>query len=219
MTSHRTAARLAALALAGLAPQAAIAHPHVFVDARAGFHMGEGAVLEGLRVVWTYDAFTTLFLIETLDLDGDGDGALDDADRAAVVAGETDWPPGYEGDVYLEVGGAPRPLGRPQGGSAALEGDRLTVSFDLPLAEPVPAQGAGIVLRLYDPTYYHAYAILDAGAAGPLPAGCAATVIPFEPDAAEAALQAELAALARDETPAREGVGRLFADEVALACA
>lgn len=215
MTALLKTALLGALAIL---PAAAGAHPHVYVDARAGFAFTPEGALGGLRVSWTYDAFTTLFLIETLDLDRDGDGSLDAADRAAVVAGETDWPPGYEGDVYLEVGGAGRALGRPGNAEASLEGDRLTVAFDLPLAAAAPVAGEAVVLRLYDPTYYHAYAIMGADAAGPLPPSCDATVIPFEPSEAEAALQTELAALSRDEMPAREGVGRLFSDEVVLAC-
>ena len=39
----------------------------------------------------------------SLDLDRDGDGALDDADYAAILRGETEWQDGYVGDVYFEV--------------------------------------------------------------------------------------------------------------------
>jgi len=47
---------------------------------------------------------------------------------------------------------------------------------------------------------------------------CEAEVAPFEPDAAAAALQAQLAALFREETPEQDNVGRLFSDEVSLTC-
>lgn len=195
------------------------AHPHIFVDARTGFLFSEGGQLRALRISWTYDAFTTLFLFDVLDLDKDGDSKLDDADRAAIVAGETDWPPEYNGDVYLELAGQDRSLTRPKNASARLEDDRITVAFDLPLARPADMSGKKAILRLYDPVFYYAYTILSDGQLPQsLPSTCDAKVIPFEPDAAAAALQAQLAALSREETPEQENVGRLFSDEVSLTC-
>ena len=78
------------------------AHPHVFVDARTGFIFGTDGKLEALHISWTYDEFTTLVLFESLDLDQDGDGQFNDADRAAIIEGETKWGHTYKGDVYLE---------------------------------------------------------------------------------------------------------------------
>lgn len=75
------------------------AHPHIFVDAGADFLFDEAGRLAALRISWRYDEFTTLFMFETLTLDTDDDGKLNIADRAAIVAGETDWPAEYEGDV------------------------------------------------------------------------------------------------------------------------
>ena len=49
-----------------------------------------------------------------------------------------------------------------------------------------------------------------------LPEGCQAQIVPFEPNAAESALQDKLAALEREDIPAVENVGRLFSDEVQL---
>lgn len=195
------------------------AHPHIFVDAGAGFLFTEDGQLRGLRISWTYDAFTTLFLFDTLNLDRDGDGRLDDSDRAAIVAGETDWPPEYNGDVYLELAGQDRALTRPENAVALMEDDRITVAFDLPLEQPADMAGNTAVLRLYDPTYYYDYTILpDAEALPSVPESCTADLIPFEPDAAAAALQSQLAALSREETPEQENVGRLFADKVRLTC-
>lgn len=205
---------VALAALAGLSGPA-VAHPHIFVDATAGFRFDEDGRLAALRITWTYDAFTTLVLFDRLALDPDGDGRLDDADRAAIVAGETEWPSDYEGDVYLDQGGAPVPMGRPENGVAWMEEDRVSVAFDLPLATPLAAPD-GARLRLYDPYYYYAYAVvgLDETAAAP----CTFLVDRFEADGAAARMQAKLTALSRDETPAWENVGALFADEVHLTC-
>lgn len=192
-----------------------LAHPHVFVDARAGFVLDAEGHLMGLRIMWTYDAFTSLTLFDILDLDKDGDGLLDDVDRAAIVAGETDWAEDYKGDTYLEMSGADVPLGRPENGAASLTDDKITVSFDLPLAAPQTVEGE-VVLRLYDPSYYYAYAVT--GVEDVTSGQCDTTLIPFVADNATTELSAKLAMLSREETPDQEEVGRLFADRIVLAC-
>lgn len=194
------------------------AHPHVFVDARTGFIFDEDGQLSALRISWTYDEFTTLILFESLNLDQDGDGQFNDADRAAVIKGETSWAPDYKGDVYLEVAGQDYPLGRPRAAAVTFEDHRVEVSFDLPLARPVAVNDAPAILRLYDPIFYYAYTILPALVGSDLPDGCQEQVVPFEPDAAASALKEQLAALSREDTPSQDNVGRLFADEVRLTC-
>lgn len=131
----------------GIAGEAdpAVAHPHVFVDATARFVFDEPGRLAGLRITWRYDAFSTLVLYDQLELDrdrdGDGDGKLDARDLERVAVGETDWPPEYEGDTYLWIGGAKVPLAPSMKGVARMVGDRVEVAFDLPLAAPQPAAG------------------------------------------------------------------------------
>jgi ABC-type uncharacterized transport system substrate-binding protein len=194
------------------------AHPHVFVDARTGFIFGADGQLKALRISWTYDEFTTLILFESLNLDLDGDGQFNDADRAAVIDGETNWDPEYKGDVYLEVAGQDYPLGRPEAAAVTLENNQVEVSFDLPLSQPVRIEDAPAFLRLYDPVFFYAYTILPAIDPIALPEGCQAQIVPFEPNAAENALQEKLTALGREEAPTQENVGRLFSDEVRLTC-
>lgn len=193
----------------------ALAHPHIFVDARAGFQFDDAGRLAALRITWTYDAFTSLTLFDILDLDKDNDGLLDDADRAAIVAGETEWQDGYRGDTYLEEDGADIPLAKPLNGAAFQADDRITVSFDLPLEAPLDVSGT-VVLKLYDPFYYYSYTVVGLE---PLDhETCRVDLDAFVPDEAAAELQAKLALLSREETPEQEDVGRLFADEVTLLC-
>jgi ABC-type uncharacterized transport system substrate-binding protein len=208
--------RIAALALL-LLPSAGLSHPHVFVDASAGMSFDAQGRLAGLRILWRYDAMTTLNLYVQLGLDADGDGALDAADLARVAQGETDWPPDYEGDTYLYQDGAKVPLGRPQNAEARMVGDRVEVVFDLPLAEPI-AVSEGVALKLYDPSYFYAYTVQETLDSAALPAGCAADVIPFKPSAADAALQADLAALSAEQIPDDPQIGARFADEVHVSC-
>jgi ABC-type uncharacterized transport system substrate-binding protein len=194
------------------------AHPHVFVDARTGFIFGADGQLEVLRISWTYDEFTTLILFESLNLDQDGDGQFSDSDRAAIIAGETNWDRAYKGDVYLEFAGQDYPLGRPEAAAVTLNNNQVEVSFDLPLLHPLRIDNTSVFLRLYDPFFYYAYTIVPAINPPNLPEGCQAEIVPFEPNAAESALQDKLAALGREDIPTVENVGRLFSDEVRLTC-
>lgn len=198
-------------------PLRAEAHPHVFVDATGGFRFADGA-LTGIRIVWQYDAFTTLLLYDQLNLDQDGDGALNDADMAEIVRGETVWEPGYEGDTYLWVNGAKKALSQPKNGAARMVGDAVEVSFDLDLPAPISAKGLGASLKLYDPFYYYAYDIPGAPLMLDAPDGCEAKLIPFVADAQTRELQDQLLQLSQEDIPDDPNVGARFADEVVLRC-
>ncbi|MGR3512976.1 MAG: DUF1007 family protein [Paracoccaceae bacterium] len=204
------------VALCGLSlASPVLAHPHVFVDARAGFILDEAGRLTSLKITWTYDAFTSLTLFDILDLDKDNDGVLDDADRAAIVAGETKWQDDYKGDTYLEQNGRDVALAKPLNGLASMTDDRITVSFDLPLQAPIAVED-GVVLKLYDPNYYYSYTVVGLDEVEGAP--CTSALDAFVADEASAELQSKLALLSREETPEIENVGRLFADQVRLTC-
>ena len=175
------------------------AHPHVYVDGRTTFIFNDAGQLDGMRISWTYDPFTTLVYFETLNLDTDGDGLLNDADRAAVIDGETNWPPDYKGDIYLEVAGQDYPLGQPQDAAVTFENNQVEVSFFLPLSAPIDITRARIILRLYDPFFYYAYTILPNAEPQELPSSCRANIKSFRPDAATSLLQEQLSALSREE--------------------
>ncbi len=210
----RLAVPILAATVAGLSGPAG-AHPHIFVDATAGFRFDDDGRLTSLQITWTYDTFTSLVMFDQLGLDADRDGLLDDADRAAIVAGETEWPPEYNGDVHLDLDGAAVAMGRPRDGKAWLKDDRVSVTFDLPLAEPLDTPD-GARLRLYDPRYYYAYTMVDPAEAEQTP--CTARIDPFELDEALEMAQISLFELRREEIPEQEDVGALFADEVHLSC-
>ena len=201
-----------------LAQGPASAHPHIFVDAKAGFHIAEDGSLTGLYISWTYDPFTTLFLFDALDLDRDKDGQLNDDDYAAILRGETEWADGYVGDIYLEVNEKVQPHLRPVDAKADYSNDQITIRFDLPLAEPVNVPGQDVSLRLYDPNFYYAYSVVEITNPVPMPTACEAWIYAFEPDAVTGDLLVALGTLSREETPEQADVGRLFSDEVVLSC-
>ena len=194
------------------------AHPHVFVNAQAGFQIDAEQRLQALRISWRYDAFTTLFLFDVLDLDSDSDGLLNDADLATVATAETDWPPGYNGDVNLAVAGKPWQLSQPQNATASMIDGEIIVSFDLPLVNTVDMSAQRASLRLYDPAYYYAYSVTVDADSQNTDGLCEVIAIPFEPDEAAAETLWTLSTLSREETPDEPDIGARFADEILLTC-
>lgn len=193
-------------------------HPHVFVNAQAGFQVDSKQHLHALRISWRYDAFTTLFLFEALDLDSDSDGQLNQSDREAIAVAETNWPREYNGDVHLSIAGKAQTMSSPINATADMVGGEIIVSFDLPLATPAKLSGRSASLRLFDPVYYYDYSVTVDSDKQHLPEGCKATAIAFEPDEAEAEMLWALATLSREETPSEPNIGARFADEVTLSC-
>ena len=194
------------------------AHPHVFVNAQAGFQIDAEQRLQALRISWRYDAFTTLFLFDALDLDSDSDGQLNDSDLATVAAAETDWPADYNGDVNLAVAGKQWQLSQPQNAAANMIDGEIIVSFDLTLVSPADISGQSASLRLYDPAFYYAYSVTVDSDSQNTDGPCEVTAIPFEPDEAEAETLLTLATLSREETPDEPDIGARFADEILLTC-
>ena len=197
---------------------AANAHPHVFVDVRGSFVLDSQKRLEAIRIHWLYDPFTTLMVTETLGLDPDGDGQLDDADLQTLIEGETDWAPEYEGDTYLYIDGTKVALSRPHDAWAEAPGDQVGVGFTLTLDEPVEMAGRTATMKLYDPSYYYAYSVTaQSKVEGPAEA-CDFEIIPFDPDDAAEQLLSRLSALSREEFPDDPEVGAQLAETLTLSC-
>lgn len=212
--------RAAGIATAlGLWAGGAGAHPHIFIDGGAQFLFDDQGRLAAIRVIWQYDAFASLFILEALEVDRDADGVLTEDETAKVVADQLTWESDFAGDSYLWHGDAPVPLAGPTSGTAALSESRLSVTFERALETPLAPGDAAVLVKLYDPTYYFAYfATHEPRIEGAAPAACRARIEPFEPDSSLAALQGSLALLSTEETPEQQDVGALFADRIVLLC-
>jgi len=217
------ALRLLSLILICAVAGPAAAHPHIFVDAGLRLAVDGAGRATGVEVTWEYDELYSLFSFEDLGLDPDYDGKLTGAELAQLDGFDLHWVPGYEGDLYLETGtGAgtgtgsrPVPLGKPEGRGVSVHQGRIRSVHFRPLPQPVPA--AGLVLRVYDPTYYTSYSVALGVTAGQ---GCRAEVIPPDLDAADERLKAILAEIPADQTETDfPAVGANFADTVVIRCA
>ncbi|NHF74529.1 DUF1007 family protein [Paracoccus xiamenensis] len=208
------------LCLSVFAPAGGRAHPHEFVDAGITFYFDDQGRLGATGIVWVWDEFTSMLILEDLGLDGDGDGVLTGAERQTAVERFNDWPEGFEGDLYLRSNGAPVELSGPLDLKVDYRDNRLIVSFLRPLPQRIDPGSAPVTLQVYDPTYYVFY---DLAGAPKLAGREGCEIAIHEADTAAAQkLYEELLGDLTDEEILEEGkspeVGGAFADEVVLTC-
>lgn len=208
-------AYLPVAALLALAPAAAWAHPHVFIDTGLAAKTDAAGRLLGVEVTWEYDDYYSLLIFEDMGLDADYDGQLTAEELAALQGFDLQWEAGFEGDTYLSLDGSPLALGAPEARQTVVADGRIRSRHFRPLIRPVAAEG--VVIQAYDPTYYSAYTVSLGAEAG---TGCAADVTPPDLDRAYSLLEELLYAMPADQAEdAYPEVGAAFADTVRLTCA
>jgi polyphosphate kinase len=200
-------------------PQAALAHPHVYIDTGVEFLFDDQGRVEALRITWTYDELFSLMVVEDLGVDPDYDGKVDDAARNKLNGFDMDWDPDFVGDTYVLASDAPVLLERPSDWTADYTNGKLVSTHVRRFAEPVDPVEKAVVVEAYDPGFYTAYTIVGQ----PVLTGrtdCAAQV--FEPDLTAADEQLKQALAEYDATVDLEmefpAIGAAYSDEIRLTC-
>jgi len=191
------------------------AHPHIFVDTALRLEINDRLEVTGVTVTWTYDDFFTLLILEDYGLDPDGDGELTQAELDELHGFDLiEWPEGFEGDLYVYSAGEKVAMPRPRPIGIAVEDGFITATHfrEIP---PVPVEA--IEILQYDPTYYVAYDVSQ-GVSLTDP-DCTATVTDPDQQAAQDAVEKELAGGSMEDIFNEMRVGIHFADTVTLSCA
>lgn len=194
------------------------AHPHVFIDGGVDFEFSEDQTLTSLKVTWLYDEFETLYILASNNLSLNDAGELDEPDRLKLEQKFSEWPEDFDGSAHLSFDGHSVPLKWPDDPHVQLIDGRIEAVFTRDLEKPMPLSGAAAEVAFYESTYFFAFKIANTPQLMGSSDTCVAEVIPFNPDPDNASLLAKLAMLSREEIPAEENVGQLFADRIALRC-
>lgn len=201
---------ITAFLTAAFSPTIGAAHPHIFVDTALHVVTDDTGRISGVEVHWSYDELYSLLVLEDMELDGDYDGKLTEAELQALDGFDLQWVEGFAGDLYATVGGEGVTLGAPEGRGTSFENGKITTRH----FRPVSGGGAELILRAYDPTFYTAYDLTGGVHA---PEGCDVRIEKPDLDAAYAAVEAALEDMPPDPDDYPE-VGDLFADTVRVTC-
>lgn len=203
-------------ALMGTVP-AALAHPHIFVDTALVLRIDDQNQLLGVELVWAYDEYYSLVVLEDRGLDPDFDGHLTPQEQQELRGFDLSWATAQKGHTFVTRGDRQIPLGAPEHLSTDLRFDRIITHHFRPLEQPIPADD--LTLQIYDPTYYTAYTV---GLRVSLPpdGACTASVTAANLDQAytfvEETLYGMSTAEAEDNFPQ---IGQSFADTIRISCA
>lgn len=205
--------------MAGLAVSPAFGHPHVFIDTGLEVIFDADGRVTAVRIEWAYDDLYSLLVIEDRGLDADYDGVLTPEEQASLHGFDMQWEPDFPGDTYALLGAAELALGGPQDWTTRYDGGRIISTHLRHFAEPVVLAGAPLVLQVYDPGFYSAYAITGTPVLTGRQ-GCSAQVFEPDRDAADAILQAAIDELAgsteiEGEFPA---IGAAYSEEAQITC-
>jgi ABC-type uncharacterized transport system substrate-binding protein len=159
----------------GLAPPRAVAHPHVFVAAKAEvIYDGKGNVL-GVNHVWTFDESYSAFATMGFPKGPDGKYLPEKLAELAKVNVESlvDFKYFTEG----KAAGRKLEFAAPQNYRLEHHDNALTLFLTLPLKQPAP--GKTVTIDVGDPSYFVAFTFDEAKDAVVLaraPEGCQVTI-------------------------------------------
>jgi ABC-type uncharacterized transport system substrate-binding protein len=202
---------LLALAAAG----SANAHPHVRINMKVEVLFDAAGRITALRDTWLFDEIYTVMVTEDVARDSGGRPTADGLDKFARLAMKN--LAAFHYLTRVDSGGTELELALPENPSARMIGNRLEITFKLPLAEPISASERPFAYSIYDPTYYidmvHAHgqdAIRLVGA----PPDCRYELMEPHPDPPKVE-----EAIALDQTGATDdGLGVFFAERVVVRC-
>lgn len=205
---------LLALPLVLALPAGAAAHPHVWIEARNEVVFDAEQRVAALRVFWRFDEFYSLFAVEGLD--GNGDGRVDPAELQPLADLNVTSLQPY--DYFTEVLGDGETLafGAARGQESHYENGILSLTFEIPLAEPVDPRRVQVRFRSFDPTFYIAIEPAPQNAArlaGRAPDACRIVVEENSPPEQLSLSEADFL-----ESATSQAIGRLYATTLILLC-
>jgi ABC-type uncharacterized transport system substrate-binding protein len=212
---HLTIAALAFLATSG----AALAHPHVFVDARLEVIFDPAGQVTALRHTWRFDDAFSAFAVQGMDMDGDG--IYSPQELAPLAKVNVDSLKDYDYFTTPKLAGKRLGLKLPTDYSLQMDDGFLTLFYTLGLRQPAKPDAAGLSIEVYDPSYFVDFEIVKDNPVvlNGAPAGCKATVQrKSEPDPAAAAVLGQIPADQRDVPPDLKVITQTLANRITVTC-
>ncbi|RDI57122.1 DUF1007 family protein [Microvirga subterranea] len=213
--THRLRPLTLLVALIGAWTTPALAHPHVWVTAKAELVYDPDGKVTGVRHAWTFDKAYSAYI--TQGLDKNGDGKLTPDELKDLAKENTESLVEFDYFTVLKANGKKQDFGAPRDYAMAHADEAVTLSYFLPLRAPASAKTAA--LEIYDPTFFVAFSLAEGNDAVKLtsaPQGCATNITRAK--AAEAAQQQNLTEAFFETLTASSSFGIQFANRAIVAC-
>ncbi|WP_152045988.1 DUF1007 family protein [Aureimonas psammosilenae] len=215
--------RIAIIAAAfGMAPVAASAHPHVFVEPKMVVVAGSDGHLKEVHNRWSMDEMFSSGVL--VDFDANGDGKLERDELTAIgrqVAGSiTRW--SYY--TFVRNGGVQVAMEGPPvlDVSYDTKAGRLDFDFVMKPKAPVDLKTGGVTFSNFDDTYFVAFDYKDAKqfTVQGMPNGCRAEMDAPNPDEAAKSWMATIAAIPADADVPDDGIkfSQVLSTKYRIAC-
>lgn len=210
-------ARPLAAALFLLTPALALAHPHVFAEARLEVVGGDDGNLAELRNIWRFDDMFSSSVL--MDFDANSDLKLDDAELKEIATTIHESLADYDYFTFITHDGKTIPIEKPEAFHVDFKDNQLLVFFSIKTKEPVSLKGK-LSVGVYDPTLYTAMDFVkdeDMVTEGKALTSCKRQVVRPNPDDVIAQNQANLTEAFFND-PAGTDMGKLFATRIEVTC-
>ena len=172
----KTFIRMALIALAAALATPALAHPHVWVEAREQVLFGKDGKVDGVRNDWVFDEMYSAFAVQGLAKPGQ---LATSAQLAPLAKTNVDSLKEFDYFTYAKSDGRTVRFAPPVDYTLEERPDkRVVLHFTLPLATPLKT-GRYLSLQVYDPTYFVDFelAAKDPVQLAGAPAGCSKSVL------------------------------------------
>jgi nickel/cobalt exporter len=182
---------------AALLPSAALAHPHIFVEAKATITFDDAGRVVGIHNSWTFDEAYSAWAVQGLDTDLDGVVSREELQPLADdnMQGLSEY------EYYTFAGEGPNNLKFAYGSNPTMDfvDGRQTLNFDVALDAPYAIRDR-LELAINDPEYYVAITFANADAITLVNAPAACSVTLEDPEPMSDVLQQQLTDLGPDVT-------------------
>ena len=186
---------IAALGLSAAMASPVLAHPHIFVDAKATITFDDAGQVVGVHNSWTFDEAYSAWAVQGLDTNGDGQLSQEELQPLADdnMQGLSEY------EYYTFAGEGPDNLKFAFGSNPVMDytGGRQTLNFDVALDKPYMIADH-LELAINDPEYYVAITFANADTVQLVNAPPNCKVALTDPEPMSDALQNQLADLGPD---------------------
>ncbi|MGO4707397.1 DUF1007 family protein [Microvirga sp. 2MCAF38] len=192
----------------------AVAHPHVWITARAEVVFVDGKAT-GIRHSWAFDEAYSAYVTQGLDKNNDGKITPDELQDLAKE--NTESLVDFDYFTVMKANGRKQAFDAPRDPAMVFEGGKVLLTFFLPLKTPIPGGGA-VALDINDPSFFVTFELANTRDAIKMvgaPQGCSITVT-----RAKGFDMADQQAMSEDmfTNPANANFGAQYSNKAILAC-